>query len=196
MGGGTVPEVIAYNGNGRVWRHDLTTGETRLVAEGFHFPDGILYDLHPNQAREQSIISSETTGFRIIRFYLAGSKAGTSELVQDGLPGMCDGMDRDPQGRIWCAMYTKRTKSLTWLHEHAWLKPLLLRFPLNWIPQPKVTGIMALTPDASRPLYSAWYEGQQVTHIASAIPAPDGYIYLTPFLKTHRGLVRIKLPLN
>lgn len=195
MGGGTISEVIAYNGNGRVWRHDLNSGETRLIAEGFHFVDGILYDLHPGQTREQSIISSQTTGFRIIRFYLNGPKAGSSELVLDGLPGMCDGMDRDAKGRIWCAMYTQRSAALTWLHENPWLKPLLLRLPLNWIAQPKITGVLALEPDASAPLYSAWYEGPIATHVASAIPGPDNQIYLTPFSKIHRGLVRIKNPI-
>lgn len=195
MGGGTVPEVVAYRGNGFIWMHDLALGETRLVAQGIHFPDGILHDLHPGREREESILTSQTTGFRILRLYLRGPKAGQSELVHDGLPGMCDGMDRDRQGNIWCAMYTRRTAFLTWLHAHPWLKHVLLRLPLNWIPQPNVTGVMALSPDGARPLYSAWYDGPRVTHIASAIEGPDGYLYLTPFSRTHTGLTRLKNPL-
>lgn len=195
MGGGTIPEVIAYHGNGYIWQHDLSSGETRLVAEGIHFPDGILYDLHPGQARENSILTSQTTGFRILRLYLRGPKAGRSELVMDGLPGMCDGMDRDHQGNIWCAMYAKRTGFITWLHENPWLKHVLLRLPLNWIPQPNATGVMALSPDASQVLYSAWYDGPKVTHIASAIEGPDGYIYLAPFSRQHLGFTRMKNPL-
>lgn len=195
MGGGTVPEVIAYHGNGRIWMHDLDKGETRLVAEGWFFLDGILYDLHPGQPREQSILSSQTAGFRIMRFHVAGPKAGTAELVQDGLAGLCDGMDRDTKGRIWCGMYTKRSGLLTWLHANPWIKHILLRLPLNWMQQPKATGVLALTPDASRPLYSAWYEGPKAVHIASALPGPDGGIYLTPFSKEHRGLVRLPDPL-
>lgn len=195
MGGGTVPEVIAYRGNGFIWQHDLAKGETRLVAQGIHFPDGLLYDLHPGKAREDSILTSQTTGFRILRLVLRGPKAGQSELVQDGLPGMCDGMDRDHQGRIWCGMYARRTSFITWLHAHPWLKQVLLRLPLNWMPQPNATGIVALSPDASRLLYSAWYDGPQVTHIASAIEGPDGYLYLAAFSRKHLGLTRLKNPL-
>ncbi|MGB8332777.1 MAG: hypothetical protein WCE62_21815, partial [Polyangiales bacterium] len=33
MGGGAVGEAITLGKNGRLWRHDLDTGETRLVAE-------------------------------------------------------------------------------------------------------------------------------------------------------------------
>jgi len=195
MGGGTVPEVIAYRGNGYVWQHDLAQGETRLVAQGIHFPDGILYDLHPGQAREDSIVTSQTTGFRILRLYLRGPRAGQSERVMDGLPGMCDGMDRDREGHIWCGMYARRTGFITWLHEHPWLKHVLLRLPLNWIPQPNTTGVAALSSDASSVLYSAWYDGPQVTHIASAIEGPDGYLYLAAFSRKHLGLTRLKNPL-
>ena len=30
------------HGNGRIWVHDLAQRETRLVAEGIHFSDGLL----------------------------------------------------------------------------------------------------------------------------------------------------------
>lgn len=195
MGGGTLPEVLAYHGNGRIWQHDLATGETRLVAAGYFFPDGILYDLHPGQARETSILTSQTAGFRITRLFVAGPRAGTDEVVLDGMPGMCDGMDRDTKGRIWCGMYARRSALISWLHEHPWLKHILLRLPLNWMDQPRETGVLALSADAATPLYSAWYEGPKAVHIASAFPGPDGQIYVTPFSREHRGLVRFSDPL-
>jgi len=196
MGGGTVAEAIAFNGNGRIWMHDLSNGETRLVAEGFFFLDGILTDLHPGQDREESIISSLTPGFAIVRMHIAGAKAGTSEVVQEGLGGMCDGLDRDTEGNIWCALFAPRSNFISWVHANPWIKHLLLRLPLNSLSQPTKTGVLALSPDASNIIYSAWYEGPKAAHIASAIPGPDGYIYITPFSRSHRGLVRLPQPLN
>jgi len=196
MGGGTVHEVLAYNGNGRIWHHDLGSGETRLVVEGFHFLDGILYDLHQGSKKEESIISSLTPGFRIMRFYVAGPKAGQSEMVQDGLPGMCDGLDRDSNDNIWCGMFTVRSNFLTWIHENPWAKHILLRLPLNSMSQPKTTGVMVFSPDVSKALYYASYEGPKASLIASAIPGPDGQVYMTPFSREHRGLVRLPNPLD
>lgn len=195
MGGGAVPEAMALHGNGRIWLHDLKAGETRLVSEGLHFPDGLLLDLHPGQDRETSILTSLTTGFGIARVYVDGPKAGQHETVHSGLPGMCDGMDRDPKGNIWCAMYTKRSPMMTWLHANPWIKHVLLRLPLNWIPQPKVTGLIVFTPDAQEMLYSAWYTGDKLTHNASTLVGPDGYAYLSPFSRSHVGIVRMKNPL-
>lgn len=196
MGGGAVHELLAYRGNGRIWHHDLNTGETRLVVEGFHFLDGILFDFHPEGEIEESIVSSLTPGFRIMRFYVNGARAGQFQVIQDGLPGMCDGMDRDLNGNIWCGMFTDRSSLLTWLHENPWMKNILLRLPLNSMSQPKRTGVMVFSADASTFLYYAKYEGDKASQIASAIPGPDGYVYMTPFSRKHRGLVRLPNPLK
>ena len=110
MGGGAVAEAITLGENGRLWRHDLENGETRLMAEGFHFIDGILIDPHPVDAREESVLVTQTPGFAITRFFFTGSRAGTAEAIWTGLPGMPDGMDRDAQGRIWIGLYRKRSK--------------------------------------------------------------------------------------
>ena len=175
--------------------HDLATGATRLVVEGLFFPDGILYDLHDSAGKERSIITSLTPGFSIVRIHVAGPQAGTTEIVHEGLGGMCDGLDRDGAGNIWCALFMRRTEWLTWVHENPWIKHLLLRLPLNWLPQPGATGVLALSPDAADILYSAGYEGPKARLIASAIPGPDGFVYLTPFSREHRGLVRLPNPL-
>ena len=63
-------EALALAPNGRLWRYDLDTGATRLIAEGFHFINGVLYDLHPGQPREESVLVTQTSLFRLTRFYL------------------------------------------------------------------------------------------------------------------------------
>jgi sugar lactone lactonase YvrE len=193
MGGSAIAEAVALARNGRLWRHDLDTGTTRLVAEGFNFIDGVLYDLHPGHARERSVLVSQTPHFRLTRFYLAGDKAGRAETVLDGITGMPDGMDRDRDGRIWIGLLKERSKLLTWVHANAWIKPLMLRLPLDRAPQTRRTGVLALSPDAGTPLYSASYDGPLLSNIASAVPGPDG-VYLTPFDPDHKGIVRLPYP--
>ena len=55
-------EAIALSPNGRLWRHDLDTGATRLIAEGFHFINGVVHDLHPG-SRERNRCSSRRRRF-------------------------------------------------------------------------------------------------------------------------------------
>jgi hypothetical protein len=173
-----VDEAIALSGNGRLWQHDIETGVTRLVAEGFHFINGVLYDPPPSGDREESVIVSQTSLFRLTRFHLRGPKAGTAEVVIDSLPGTPDGIDRDAAGRIWLSMFIARSKLLTFIHRHAWLKPLLMRLPARLLAsQGRRTGVVVMSADGGTALYSGFHSGPGLASISSAVPAPDG-IYL------------------
>lgn len=194
-----VDEAIALAPNGRLWRHDLSTGTTRLIAEGFHFINGILCDLHPGREREQSVLVTQTSLFRLTRFFLGGPRAGSAEVVLDGITGMPDGIDRDSAGRIWLALFTERGPLLTWLHAHAWLKPLFLRLPAKLLlSRKRRTGLLVVSPDGSEPLYSAMYKGPLLTSIPSAVPTTGGAylanLNLGPSRGEPRGIVRMRLP--
>ncbi len=197
--GDALDEAIALARNGRLWRHDLESGTTRLIAEGFHFINAVLCDPHPGEAREVSVLVSQTSLFRLTRFYLRGLRAGTSEVVLDGLPGTPDGMDRDSAGRIWLAMFVERGKLLTWVHAHAWIKPLIMRLPSNLLlSRAQRTGVMVVSPDGSKPLYATFSKGSGLSSISSAVPAPGG-IYLANVSlgesdRTRTGIQRLKWP--
>ncbi len=192
-------EALALSPNGRLWRYDLDTGATRLIAEGFHFLNGVLYDLHPGQPREESVLVTQTSQFRLTRFYVAGPKAGRAEVVLDGLTGLDDGMDRDADGRIWLAMFADRSRLLTWAHEHAWIKPLLMRIPVKLLMSlPQRTGVVVVSPDGHTPLFAAMYNGDVLDSIASAVPSPAG-VYLAnealgPENQAQKKVVRLKSP--
>ena len=198
--GDALDEAIALSPNGRLWRYDLDSGTTRLIAEGFHFINGIVYDLHPGKAREESVLVTQTSLFRVSRLYVGGPKAGTAEVAIDGLPGTPDGIDRDAQGRLWLAMFADRGRLLTWVHAHARLKPLVMRLPTRLLlSQAQRTGVVVLSPDGSTPLYSAFYQGPTLFSIASAVPAPSG-IYLAnvafgkPDGTQQSGIQRLRWP--
>jgi hypothetical protein len=192
-------EAIALSPNGRLWRYDLETRTTRLVAEGFHFINGVLYDLHPGQPREESVLVTQTSLFRLTRLYLRGPKAGQDEVVLDGIIGLDDGMDRDAEGRIWLALFSNRTRLLTWVHEHAWIKPLLMRVPARLLMAlPQKTGVLVVSPDGRTPIYSALYDGDALASVASAVPSASG-VYLAnealgPERQEANKVVRLKWP--
>lgn len=192
MGGGAIGEAITLGGNGRLWRHDLDSGKTTLIAQGFNFIDGILTEPSADGGREQSVLVSQTSSFGITRFYLNGPRAGQHAYLWQGLTAMPDGLDRDSEGRIWSGTIKCRSKSTTWIHANAWIKPLLLRLPHSMIPVANCTGIMAFSPDASDALYVGEIKDPVINAIASAIEH-DGYIYLTNVGSKQQGLIRIKV---
>jgi hypothetical protein len=124
------------------------------------------------------VLVTQTSLFRLTRFYVSGPKAGSDEVVIEGLTGLDDGMDRDDAGRIWLALFSSRTRLLTWVHENPWIKPVFMRVPARLLMAlPQQTGVVVVSPDGRTPLYSALYDGDELASIASAVPSRAG-IYL------------------
>lgn len=193
MGGGTVAEAISLGDNGYLWKVDVAAQTVALVAQDYHFVDGVL--LEEENGVEQSVLITETPKFRIMRIFLKGERAGEDEIVWDSLPGMPDGMDRDAEGNIWIGMLKMRSGLITWAHANPWIKPLMLRIPADKLPVSLDTAVLALSPDASTPLWYAEHPGTKITDIAVAIPTND-HIYLANFSQLTPGVHRIPNPLR
>lgn len=194
MGGGATGEAITLGLNGRLWKYDAETGTAALAAHGYNFIDGVLLEEN-GQGREQSVLVTETTKFRIMRLFISGERAGEDEIVWDALPSMADGLERDAEGRIWIGMMKKRTGLITWAHANPWIKPLMLRLPVSLLPVPTVSGVLVLSEDAATPLWYAEHSGTHVQDIAAVIPGESG-IYLANFTDERPGLHRIANPLE
>jgi sugar lactone lactonase YvrE len=192
MGGGATGEAITLGLNGRLWKYDAEKDEVALAAHGYNFVDGVLLE-NGAGGREQSVLITETTKFRIMRLRLAGERAGRDEIVWEALPSMPDGLDRDRDGRIWVGMIKQRTGFITTVHANPWLKPLLLRLPLEMLPVPTVTGVLALSPDASSALWYAEHPATRVQDIAVVVPG-ESHVYLANFSDERPGLHRMAYP--
>ncbi|SFI35121.1 hypothetical protein [Nitrosomonas sp. Nm34] len=67
---------------------------------------------------------------------------------------------------------------LTWLHENAWIIPLLMGLPTSLLlSQTQRPDVVVLSPDGSKPLDGALYKDSELSLIASAVPVSSG-IYL------------------
>ncbi len=192
MAGGTFGEAITLARNGYLWMFDRRRQVLSLVARDFNFIDGILVEGRAGQ-REESVLITETTKFKIDRLYVSGPKAGTHEILWENLPGMPDGMDRDSEGRIWVGLIKKRSGLISWAHRNPWIKNLFLNLPRWLLPVPKQTGILCLSADGARPLYYAMHEGKVIQDISVAVPYRDR-LYLPNFSEHTHGLFSLPFP--
>ncbi|MEK1942303.1 MAG: hypothetical protein AAAB16_18180 [Pseudomonas sp.] len=197
MGEAAFEEAVSLANNGRLWMFDLERQSAQLIVQDLHFVDGILVDRGSEdlQGIERSVVISETPKFRMLRLFIAGEKAGHIEVLQEGMPGMPDGISRDEKGRLYVALYSPRTKLATWLHANPWIKPLILRLPHSLFSEQKQTGFVVLDPSGKKVLYWLAHDGSQVRGISKVLPEKDG-IYLASFAKDNHGVHRIEYPRN
>ncbi len=99
-------EIVEGRPNGRVLCYDPATGKTKKVIKSFYFPNGICVT---HDAR--SVLIASTTDCRIYRYWLAGPRAGATEILIDEIPGHPDNINRASDGNYWLALVGVRTPS-------------------------------------------------------------------------------------
>lgn len=124
-------DAFEHRPNGRLLEYDFDTGQTRVLLSGLYFANGVA--VGPEDAY---VLVSETTEYRIRRYWLKGEKAGTSDVFVDNLPGFPDNLSYDGEGRIWVALYAPRQSLLDALLPRPYLRKLVFRLPEFLHPAP------------------------------------------------------------
>lgn len=74
-------------------------GSVETVLDGLRFANGVA--LAPD---ESFVVVAETRGRTLVRHWLTGDRAGTRDLLVDGLPGYPDNIARGSDGLIWVSI--------------------------------------------------------------------------------------------
>jgi sugar lactone lactonase YvrE len=91
-------DVIERTASGRLLRRD-PAGEVQVLLDQLQFANGVAL------ADDESFVAvAETGAARVLRVPLTGPRAGESEVLIDGLPGMPDNLSTGTEGRIWVAI--------------------------------------------------------------------------------------------
>ncbi|MEI7012564.1 SMP-30/gluconolaconase/LRE-like region [Leptospira licerasiae] len=186
MGSGAVPEAIGLYPHGKLWMLDRKKNTISLVLNGFTFVDGILLEKGVD-GKEESVVFTETTKFRLLRAFLSGKNQGSSEILFENLPGLADGLERDEKGRIWTGIIKKRSGLVNFIHKNSWLKKVILSLPQRILPISHNTGILVIDPSGRKPLYYSMHDGSKIRDISVSVPFEDR-VYFPSFDKTSRGL--------
>jgi sugar lactone lactonase YvrE len=178
---------LEHGSTGRVLAHDPRSGATTLLLGGLDFPNGIA--AAPDGA---SVLINETWAYRVRRLWVAGPRAGATEIVRDDLPGFPDNLTYDP-GRdvFWIALASPREPGLDALASHPFARKVIARLPRALQPAPKRHGLaLAIKADGTivellddpRPASYA-----PITHVVAVGPA----LFLGSF--QHAGIARLDL---
>ncbi|EFN54503.1 hypothetical protein CHLNCDRAFT_135213 [Chlorella variabilis] len=120
---------------GRLLVYDPRTHYTQQLADGIWFAKGVA--LSDN---ESYVLVAETFGCRVLRHWLQGPAAGTTEVFVDGLPGFPDGISRAPGGDSYWLTIISTPSPLA----KALPSSQLLRWLVAWLPKalnPKPTHV-------------------------------------------------------
>lgn len=137
-------DIVEQSATGRLLSHDPANGETRLVAGGLSFANGVALT-----ANELYVYVNETGRYRVWRvpveargLDLTAGPAGGATIFLDNLPGFPDNLMRGLPGangepRVWCGLVKPRNPALDQLADKPFLRKIALRLPEALQPIPK-----------------------------------------------------------
>jgi sugar lactone lactonase YvrE len=181
-------DIVEHRGRGRFLVYDFQTGETRVLLKGLQFANGVA--LGPDEA---FALVNETGSYRILRYWLKGEKAGTSDVFADNLPGFPDNVTYNGAGRFWVAIYAPRTPVADVLAPYPAARKVVAR-ALLILPAPVKAQAFALAFDVDgKLLANLQYDGSDAFYpVTSVREHPNGFLYFGSLSANSMG--RMKTP--
>ncbi|GAA1479265.1 SMP-30/gluconolactonase/LRE family protein [Nocardioides aestuarii] len=130
---------------GRLLRRD-PDGRVAVVLEGLAFANGVAL-----AADESFVTVAESGGRTVVRHWLAGERAGTTDLLVDDLPGYPDNTARGSDGLVWVTIASPALAAVRLLHRGPrWLRVAATSVPERLQPQPRrVVHVQAFDDDGA-----------------------------------------------
>ena len=117
-------DILEHGGHGRIIAFDPGSGNARVIMEGLNFANGVAIS-----GDDRFLLVAETGSYRILRHWLRGPDAGTTEVVVDNLPGFPDNINSGSEGRFWIGLVAPRDAKLDSLSDQPFLRKVVQRLP-------------------------------------------------------------------
>ena len=180
--------VLEHRNDGRLLAHEPASGATRLLAGGLHFANGVALNSDATW-----IAVTETSTYRVLRHWLAGSRRGTTEVLADNLPGFPDNITYSPARRVfWIALFSPRVAAADLLAPHPFLRKVVARLPRALRPAPIHHAAVVAMDDQGRVVDRL--EDASASAYAPVTSALEhgGWIWLGSL--TENGIARVRAP--
>ena len=130
-------DLLEGRPHGRLLHHDPATKATKVLLADLYFANGVAL-----ASDESFVVVSETYRYRLTRYWLRGPKAGSHDVLADGLPGFPDGVAQSGRGTFWVALFTVRNPSGDFLAPRPFLKRMVANLPRFLWPKPEPYGLV------------------------------------------------------
>jgi len=180
-------DLLEHGPNGRLLEYDGATGQTHTLVAGLHFANGVA--VGPDDAY---VLVNETAKYRVLRFWLKGEKAGTTEVFIDNLPGFPDNITWNGRDRFWLALFAPRDAMLDeMLPGNLYLRKVVARLPAALQPKPKMHAFVLGLDHDGKVVANLQYDGPDAYAPITSVREFAGYLYFGSL--TYPAIGRIKL---
>lgn len=165
--------ILEMKPTGGIYVYDPATKSTEILSNGNYFGNGLVLSQN-----EDFLLVSETSRYRLLRYWLKGPKKGTSEVFMDNLPGFPNNLSRSTSGNFWLGFTTKRNDQLDDIHPKINMKKFVYSLPEFVQPKAEKFGMVFEISEEGKIIQTLFdVTGLQVSE-AGSILEYNGYLYL------------------
>ena len=165
-------DFVQNTRTGRLLRR-ATDGTVTTVLDGLAFANGVAL------AQDESYVAvAETAARTVVRHWLTGPKAGTRDLLAEGLPGYPDNIARGSDGLVWVTLASPVDPLVERLQKGPmFLRKAVTRIPEALQPKPKQTVRVQAFDDAGTVVHDVDVRTDRY-HMVTGVREHDGRVWL------------------
>ncbi|MBN1496717.1 MAG: SMP-30/gluconolactonase/LRE family protein [Spirochaetes bacterium] len=180
-------DMMEARPHGRFMRFDPATKKVTVLLRGLCFANGVALSQN-----EEFVLINDTFRYRVMRYWLKGPKAGTSDIFIENLPGMPDNISSNGAGTFWLALFTTRNDVLDLVHRFPLIKKLAGSLPhFLWARSAKHGFVVSLDERGKITGSLQDSDGSTLYNITSAVEH-GGHLYLGSLTADRIGRYRLE----
>lgn len=186
----TFKEIAENKPHGRLLKYDPMTKQTTVLLEGLYFANGVALS-----ADEDFVLVAESYHYQLTRYWLKGTKKGTSDIFAENLAGFPDNITRDEHGQFWVGIFTTRISFVDQMHRSPWLAGTMAKLPeslLSGASAPAKHGLAAVFSPQGE-LIESWHDPEGSLYGVTTAVSHNGYLYIGTAPGGSQGLHRVLL---
>ena len=171
---------------GGFYCYDPASKKIKTLIKGTYFGNGVVL------AKDETyVLLVETAKYRVLRYWLKGEKAGTTDTFIDNLPGFPNGISIREDGSYWLGFTTKRSENLDKIHPKPAVKRLVYALPNFLQPKAEKFGMVMNISGDGKILKSFFDTKGLIMPEAGAVKEHNGYLYLGGDVVPHIGKYKL-----
>jgi sugar lactone lactonase YvrE len=182
-----VLDALEHGGRGRLFLYDPAQKASATVLAQLEFANGVA--IGPD---EQFVLVNETTAYRIKRYWMKGERSGEVDTFADNLPGLPDNITFNGRDRFWVALYGPRDPMLDALGPVPFLREVIARLPLSWLPGGARQGFVLGLDLDGKVVEQYRYDGPGAFGPVTSVRERDGVLYLGSLSDTAIGRISLE----
>ncbi len=158
---------------GGFYCYDTKTKLVNTLLSGTYFGNGVVLSKD-----ESYVLLTETSKYRVLKYWLKGNKIGQTETFIDNLPGFPNGISIRENGSFWLGFSTKRNDALDKIHPKPGMKKLIYSLPNFMQPKAEKFGMVMNISEEGKIIETLFDPKGTILPEAGAVKEHNGHLFL------------------